>query len=103
MSIYIEHHFKAGNICILGCGHGYDAIMFSEQGFSVTAVDFAPSPINYIIKKAAELSLHINTVQENIFSCKQLAKLKYFHLFKLGINIVYFLNTNYSMMLFYIF
>ena len=64
----IAKDLKAGNICILGCGHGYDAIMFSERGFSVTAVDFAPSPINYIIKKAAELSLHINTVQENIFS-----------------------------------
>ena len=42
--------------------------MFSKSGFSVTAVDFAPSPIKYINEKALELSLTIDTIQENIFS-----------------------------------
>ena len=64
----IAKNYKPANICILGCGHGYDAIMFSERGFNVTAVDFAPSPINFINKKALDLSLSINTIQENIFS-----------------------------------
>ena len=64
----IAKKLKPAEICILGCGHGYDAIMFSQKGFSVTAVDFAPSPIKYINKKASELSLDINTIQENIFS-----------------------------------
>ena len=59
---------KPANICVLGCGNGYDAIMFSQRGFNVTAVDFAPSPINFINKKALDLSLSINTIQENIFS-----------------------------------
>ena len=64
----IAKNLRPAKICILGCGHGYDAIMFSKSGFNVTAVDFAPSPIKYINEKAAELSLTINTIQENIFS-----------------------------------
>ena len=66
--VNIAKNLKPANICILGCGHGYDAIMFRKLGFNVTAVDFAPSPIKYIDEKAAELSLTINTIQKNIFS-----------------------------------
>ena len=64
----IAKDIRPGNLCILGCGHGYDAIMFSQNGFNVTAVDFAPTPIKYINDKARELSLDIITIQENIFS-----------------------------------
>jgi len=64
----IAKNIRPGNLCILGCGHGYDAIMFSQNGFNVTAVDFAPTPIKYINDKARELSLDIITIQENIFS-----------------------------------
>jgi len=64
----IAENLKSGKICILGCGNGYDAIMFSQKEFDVTAVDFAYSPINNINKKAKELLLSINTIQENIFS-----------------------------------
>ena len=41
----ISKSIKKGKVCILGCGRGYDAVMFAERGFSVTAVDFAPSAI----------------------------------------------------------
>ena len=44
-----------GKICILGCGNGYDAIMFSQEKFQVTAVDFAASPIKYINNKSKDL------------------------------------------------
>ena len=64
----IAKDIRPGNLCILGCGHGYDAIMFSQNGFNVTAVDFAPTPIKYINDKARELSLSIITIQESIFS-----------------------------------
>ena len=64
----IAKNIRPGNLCILGCGHGYDAIMFSQNGFNVTAVDFAPTPIKYINDKARELSLSIITIQESIFS-----------------------------------
>ena len=29
----IAKKLKPAKICILGCGHGYDAIMFSQKGF----------------------------------------------------------------------
>ena len=64
----IAKDLRPGKLCILGCGHGYDAIMFSEKGFNVTAVDFAPAPIKYINERARELSLDINTIEENIFT-----------------------------------
>ena len=56
-----------GNVCILGCGNGYDAISFSKKGFNVTAVDFAETPIKNINNIANNLSLTINTIQEDIF------------------------------------
>ncbi len=64
----IAKDLRPGKLCILGCGHGYDAIMFSQKGFDVTAVDFAPAPIKYINERSRELSLDINTIQENIFT-----------------------------------
>ena len=35
-----------GDLCIIGCGRGYDVITFAEKGFNVTAVDFAPSAVS---------------------------------------------------------
>ena len=63
----ISETLKPGNVCILGCGNGYDAISFSKKGFNVTAVDFAETPIKNINKIANNLSLTINTIQEDIF------------------------------------
>ena len=64
----ISKEIKPGRICILGCGNGYDAILFSQRGFDVTAVDFASSPINNIKNAAEILSLNICTVQDDIFN-----------------------------------
>lgn len=63
----ISETLKPGNVCILGCGNGYDAISFSKKGFNVTAVDFAETPIKNINNIANNLSLTINTIQEDIF------------------------------------
>ena len=67
-----------GKICILGCGNGYDAIMFSQEKFQVTAVDFAASPIKYINDKSKDLSLNIKTIENNILGvqCFQYMKEK---------------------------
>ena len=61
----IAKNYKPANICILGCGHGYDAIMFSKRGFNVTAVDFAPSAVE-AINKYAELNDRMNAFQGDI-------------------------------------
>ena len=63
----ISETLKPGSVCILGCGNGYDAISFSKKGFNVTAVDFAETPIKNINNIANNLSLTINTIQQDIF------------------------------------
>ena len=64
----ISNELIQGKVCILGCGRGYDAIMFAKKGFDVTAVDFAPTPISELNKLAIEKSVTITTVQDDIFS-----------------------------------
>jgi cyclopropane fatty-acyl-phospholipid synthase-like methyltransferase len=34
-----------GRTAVLGCGRGYDALLFAEHGFEVVGFDFAPSAI----------------------------------------------------------
>ena len=63
----ISEKLKPGKVCILGCGNGYDAISFSKKGFSVTAVDFAKTPINNLQIAARSLSLSIETIKKDIF------------------------------------
>ncbi len=64
----ISNELIQGKVCILGCGRGYDAIMFAKKGFDVTAVDFAPTPISELNKLAIQKSVTITTVQNDIFS-----------------------------------
>ena len=64
----ISNELIQGKVCILGCGRGYDAIMFAEKGFDVTAVDFATTPISELNKLAIQKSVIITTVQDDIFS-----------------------------------
>jgi len=64
----ISNELIKGKVCIVGCGRGYDAIMFAKKGFDVTAVDFAPTPIFELNKLAIQKSVTINTVQDDIFS-----------------------------------
>jgi len=64
----ISNELIQGKVCIVGCGRGYDVIMFAKKGFDVTAVDFAPTPISELNKLAIEKSVTITTVQDDIFS-----------------------------------
>jgi methylase of polypeptide subunit release factors len=41
-----------GSALVLGAGRGHDAIFFAQQGFDVTAVDFAPSAIQALREQA---------------------------------------------------
>ena len=56
-----------GNLCIIGCGYGYDAITFAKTGFNVTVVDFAPSAIKNITKLAHIEKVKLNILEQNIF------------------------------------
>jgi len=64
----IAQEMNKGKLCIVGCGCGYDVIMFAKQGFDVTAVDFAPFPVQAIRRMALGSSLNINILQADIFS-----------------------------------
>ena len=64
----IANKLKPGRVIILGAGRGHDAIIFSKLNFEVTAVDFAPSAINYLEKLCKKNNIKVNAVQSDIFS-----------------------------------
>ena len=67
---FIGESISPGKLCILGCGRGYDAIMFAQKGFDVTAVDFAPSAIQAVHELANEAGVFVKTVETDIFSLR---------------------------------
>ena len=56
-----------GKLIILGCGRGHDAITFAKLNFEVTAVDFAPSAINYLKKLCEQKNVKVNIIKNDIF------------------------------------
>ena len=62
---------KPGKLCIIGCGRGYDAILFAQYGFRVTAVDFAPSAIRSVQKLAQEAKLSVQALERDLFTLSQ--------------------------------
>ena len=64
----LANKLKTGSLCIIGCGRGYDAIMFAKKGFQVTAVDFAPSAIQALKQMAVESEVEVNTLELDIFA-----------------------------------
>ena len=65
---HLAESLERGRVCIIGCGRGYDAIMFAKKGFDVTAVDFAPSAIRALQELVKQEMVDVNTVQKDIFS-----------------------------------
>jgi SAM-dependent methyltransferase len=65
----------AGEIIILGCGTGHECLLFGKEGFKVTAVDFAPSPVRILSDRlAAEglLGTQAVVMQRNVFDLGEL-------------------------------
>ncbi|HEY9762734.1 MAG TPA: methyltransferase domain-containing protein [Trichocoleus sp.] len=56
-----------GKTIVLGSGRGYEAMLFAERGFEVTAVDFAPSAIAEASQMAAAQDLPVQFLQRDIF------------------------------------
>lgn len=56
-----------GKLICFGAGAGHDAQFFAENGFQVTAVDFAPTAISSI-KKYSEKTPNLFPLQEDILS-----------------------------------
>lgn len=56
-----------GRVAVLGCGRGYDAILFASKGFQVVGFDFAPAAISEARKLAEKNNANIDFLQRNIF------------------------------------
>lgn len=63
----LVREFPQGKVCIIGAGNGHDALLFAKHGFGVTALDFAPHPMEKLISKAGELHLPLNGSVADLF------------------------------------
>ena len=63
----IADQLSRGKVCIVGCGKGYDAVMFAQKGFEVTAVDFAPSAVIALETMSNKENVNIQILQSDIF------------------------------------
>ena len=61
---------KPGKVAVLGCGRGYDALLFAEYGFEVTGIDFAPSAIASATALAQATGSSAQFLQRDIFDLK---------------------------------
>jgi len=58
---------KTGNLICFGAGGGHDSNLFAKKGFTVTAVDFAPTAVQKIEEYAQENS-NLKALQSDILS-----------------------------------
>ena len=62
-----SREFPPDTIMVLGAGRGYDARMFAQQGFTVTAVDFADAPIQ-AMQEMDDPTNPVEIVQSDFFA-----------------------------------
>ena len=56
-----------GRLIVLGCGRGYDALLFAQHGFEVVGVDFAPAAIAAASRLAKGQGVMATFLQRDIF------------------------------------
>lgn len=54
---------QPGSILVPGCGNGYEVLYLAERGFDVTAVDFAPTPLESLRGQLDQAGSTANLVQ----------------------------------------
>lgn len=52
-----QYRVQPGSMAILGCGSGHDCMLFAQNGFQVTGIDFAPSAIAATNNKFAQAGI----------------------------------------------
>jgi methyl halide transferase len=57
----------AGRVAVLGCGRGYDAILFAQFGFEVVGFDFADLAITEATALAKSIDSQVKFLQRDIF------------------------------------
>lgn len=58
---------KSGQVVVLGCGKGHDAVFLAQRGLGVTAVDFAPTAIASTMTLASSNQVQVKGLVENVF------------------------------------
>jgi len=56
-----------GRAAVLGCGRGYEAILFAKHSFEVIGFDFAPSAIAFATSLATTANLPAKFLERDIF------------------------------------
>lgn len=67
-SLLQSNKLKTGKTAVLGCGRGYDALLFAEFGFEVVGFDFAPTAIASAVSLAQTTSSTAQFLERNIFN-----------------------------------
>lgn len=57
---------SACHILVPGCGRGHEVVLLAEQGFTVTAVDFAPAAILFLESELSRRNLSAELLQVDI-------------------------------------
>ncbi|MDQ6965037.1 MAG: methyltransferase domain-containing protein [Mariprofundales bacterium] len=65
---FIDHTPPQANILVPGCGRGHEVIELAKSGFTVTALDIAPSATTHLSTKLAEQSLHAQLICQDLFT-----------------------------------
>jgi SAM-dependent methyltransferase len=58
---------RRGRVAVLGCGRGYEALLFASRGFEVVGFDFAPSAIAAATRLARDAGISAQFLQRDIF------------------------------------
>lgn len=56
------------HVVIPGCGYGHDALLLAQRGYAVTAVDFAPEPLEVLKQNAHLLGIEVQTLCMDVFA-----------------------------------
>jgi len=64
----LSKHIPRGNICVIGCGRGYDVVTFAKAGFEVTAIDFARSAVLATRENARKAEVDVTVLREDLFN-----------------------------------
>lgn len=55
-------------VAVPGCGYGHDALLFAEHGYQVTAIDFAPEPLEYLRSMARLRGVELEILCADVFT-----------------------------------
>ncbi len=56
-----------GSVLVIGCGSGHDSILFAENGYEVTAIDFSSEAIRRAKSNAEKKNISINFLTKDLF------------------------------------